>query len=107
MDWIKNRLQQLKDKHNVVLVTNDHVEVMKGMADNTITVSAVDRSVVKINDREDADREKAILALAMGERFKFESSSDDLYFFWTVEVLHSDGLKQIGYFALFTFSLCT
>lgn len=39
------------------LVRNDHVEALTGMADNTIRVSAVDRSNVEIKDRDKDYRE--------------------------------------------------
>lgn len=105
--FIKERLEDLRGRHNVILVTNDHVEMLKEMADNIITVSAVDRSVVKLNDREHVDREKVMLALAIGEKYMYRSSNEDLRFFLDVEVLHSAGLRQIGIFAMFTFTLCT
>ena len=38
----------MRAKHNVLLVTNDHVSTLTGMADNTITVSALDRAKVKV-----------------------------------------------------------
>jgi hypothetical protein len=101
--FIKDRLHDLKKKHNIVLVTNDHVETLTDMANNTITVSAVDRSIVRINERE-VNREKAILALALGERYTYASSGPDFKFFFDVEVL-SGSLLQILYFAIVTFSL--
>ena len=44
--FIAERLNEIRDKHNVLLVTNDHVNTLKDMADNTITVSAINRSKV-------------------------------------------------------------
>jgi len=41
-------LEEMRLKHNVLLVTNDHVTTLTGMADNTITVSALDRTKVKV-----------------------------------------------------------
>ena len=62
--WIVERLKVLRQYHNIVLVTNDHVHVLMELADNTIRVSAVDRSVVQINQLEHpVDREETILAL--------------------------------------------
>jgi len=58
--FIMDRLNRLRESHNILLVTNDHVEELKGMADNTITVSAIDRSTVRINGSNQVNREKAI-----------------------------------------------
>merc|ERR1712232_1060092 len=84
--FIMDRLNHLRKSHNVLLVTNDHVEDLKGMADNTITVSAIDRSTVQINEKNKIDREKAILALSVGNDYKYEASMADLKFFFGVEV---------------------
>jgi ABC-type lipoprotein export system ATPase subunit len=73
--FIVDRLNKMREKHNILLVTNDHVETLKKMADNDITVSAIDRSTVRVNKRENVDREKAILALSFGDNFHYEASS--------------------------------
>ena len=65
--FIVERLNEMRKKHNIVLVTNDHVETLTSMADNTITVSAVDRSVVKVKEIEGVDRQRAIFALSIGD----------------------------------------
>src|SRR5210317_1349173 len=54
--FIVKRLNEMRQKHNILLVTNDHVDTLKQMADNTITVSTLARSCVKINDTEGVDR---------------------------------------------------
>ena len=95
----------MRQKHNIVLVTNDHVEVLKDMSDNIITVSAIDRKVVKINDREGFDRTKAIYALAVGEGFHKAASHDEYTFFFDVEVKYNQALRQIGIFNVFCFAL--
>ena len=41
--WIVNRRNAMRKRHNILLVTNDHVDTLKSMADNTITISANDR----------------------------------------------------------------
>ena len=79
--FIKERLEEMRKKHNIVLVTNDHVEALTKMSDNTITVSAIDRSVVKINDRERVDRTKAIYALGVGDNYSRKASTEELAFF--------------------------
>jgi ABC-type branched-subunit amino acid transport system ATPase component len=43
--WIVGRLEEMRQRHNVLIVTNDHVATLKRMADNTIIVSAIDRSM--------------------------------------------------------------
>ena len=95
------RLNELRRKHNVLLVTNDHVSTLTEMADNTITVSAVDRSNVRINDREKVDREKAILALSVGDTYSYKASASDLRFFYDVEIAWSQALFGIAAFTVF------
>ena len=70
--WIVNRLNEMRKHHNILLVTNDHVSTLKGMADNTITVSAIDRSKVQVNGLNNVSRDKAILALSVGEDFAYK-----------------------------------
>ncbi|CAB9514741.1 expressed unknown protein [Seminavis robusta] len=101
--WIVDRLNLMREKHNILLVTNDHVQALTDMADNVITVSAIDRSKVKINKREKVDREKAIMALSVGNDYKFGTSNADLKFFMDVEVRNSGALKGIFAFTMFSF----
>ena len=103
--FIKERLEEMRQKHNIVLVTNDHVEVLTEMSDNTITVSAIDRSVVKINQREGVDRTKAIHALGVGKNYRRKAGRDELNFFYQVEVAGNAALMQIVYFNVFCFAL--
>ena len=44
--YISERLDEMRLKHNILLVTNDHVAALTTMADSTITVSAIVRSKV-------------------------------------------------------------
>ena len=44
--YIMERLDEMRLKHNILLVTNDHIAALTKMADSTITVSAIDRSKV-------------------------------------------------------------
>ena len=48
--YIMERLDEMRIKHNILLVTNDHVAALTKMADSTITVSAIDRSKVLLNN---------------------------------------------------------
>lgn len=98
--FIVERLKILKQSHQILLVTNDHVKLLSEMADNTITVSAVDRSTVRINRLGSIDREKAIQALSIGNNFVYKSSWDDLKFFLDVEVVNNAGLIGIGMFTV-------
>jgi ABC-type uncharacterized transport system ATPase subunit len=91
--FFKQRLKALGEKHNILLVTNDHVDLLKEMAENIITVSSIDRSVVKLNDQEGVDREKLIIALAVGESYKYDSVDAGLKFFWDVEVVSNGDLR--------------
>jgi hypothetical protein len=103
--FIVERLKEMQAKHNIILVTNDHVETLTKMADNTITVSAIDRLAVRINDREAVNREKTIMALSVGDTYTYTSSRADLKFFFDVEVLSNGSLMGIGFFSTFCFSL--
>jgi ABC-type lipoprotein export system ATPase subunit len=101
--FIVERLEEMRQKHNIVLVTNDHVETLTKMADNTITVSAIDRTTVKINQREKVDRTKAIAALSVGERYVYDASTADLKFFMEVEVYKSAQIMGVTIFTIFSF----
>ena len=86
-------------------MTNDHVDTLKAMADNTITVSAIDRSKVKINGREGVDRELALLAMSIGDEYKHTTNIDDLEFFRRVEFSKNGGILNVVAFAIFAFGL--
>lgn len=103
--FIVERLNEMRKKHNIVLVTNDHVEVLKKMADNTLTVSAIDRTMVRINNRDTVDRRKALLALSVGDRYEYQTGAADLKFFFQVEVLSNAALIGIAAFVLFLFGM--
>ena len=102
--FIQKRLECLRERHNIVLVTNDHVELLKDIADNVITVSSIDRTVVQLNDREGVDRERMILALtSVGNNYSYDSREAGVKFFWDVEVVSNTNLRQIFVFAIFAF----
>jgi len=103
--FIVERLNEMRKSHQILLVTNDHVETLKKMADNTITVSAIDRTTVRINERERVNREKAIVALAVGDNYVYTSSWEDLRFFFDVEVVSNGALMGVAAFTLFAFGL--
>jgi len=101
------RLNELRKKHNIILVTNDHVQTLTELADNTITVSAVDRTKVQVNDLEGVDRQRSIFALSIGDEFNHTSSSDDFKFFLDVEIFSNQALIGIFIFSLFSFGCLT
>jgi hypothetical protein len=103
--WIVGRLNEIRRLHNILLVTNDHVETLKELADNTIIVSAIDRSKVQINRLNDVDREKCILALPVGDAFVYNGTSADLKFFFDVEVANNGALLGVAAFTIFAFGL--
>ena len=103
--FIVKRLNEMRKKHNILLVTNDHVDTLKAMADNTITVSAIDRSKVKINGREGVDRELALLAMSIGDEYKHTTNNEDLAFFRRVEFSKNGGILNVVAFAIFAFGL--
>merc|ERR1712183_603150 len=100
-----DRLNTLRKSHNILLVTNDHVDTLKEMADNTITVSAIDRSTVLVNGNNKVNREKAILALSVGNDYVYKASSADIKFFFDVEVASNKGLLSVAIFTVFAFGL--
>ena len=102
--FIQDRLEKMRKQHNILLVTNDHVEMLKNMADNTITVSSLDRTTVKVNGDRKVDREKMIMALALGSNYDYAAAKTGIKFFWDVEVVSNSSLRSIGLFALFCFS---
>jgi hypothetical protein len=65
----------MREKHNILLVTNDHVETLKKMADNTVTVSTIDRSKVQINGNEGIDQDLAKLAVSIGDNYKYKANN--------------------------------
>jgi hypothetical protein len=104
--WIVGRLDLMRQRHNILLVTNDHVDTLKRMADNTIVVSAIDRSNVQVNGMNSVNRDKAILALSMGDDYVYKGSVvDDVKFFLNVEVVRNGGLIGVGVFTTIVFLL--
>jgi hypothetical protein len=103
--FIVDRLNLLRKQHNILLVTNDHVETLKELADNTIIVSAIDRSTVQVNGMDKVNRDKAILALSVGDEFTYEASLADLKFFFDVEVANNGALLGIAAFTVVVFGL--
>ena len=101
--FIVERLNEMRKNHNILLVTNDHVDTLTKMADNTITVSAIDRTKVKINDHDAVDREHTILALAVGDEYQYLANSADFKFFVDVEVSKNQSLMGIVIFTTFSF----
>merc|ERR1711935_907177 len=81
--FITERLAEMARKHNLVLVTNDHVEVLTEMADSTI-----DRSKVCV-DGKSHERELVLHALAKGEGYEHNIGSRDLWFFVKTELITS------------------
>lgn len=103
--FIQDRLEKMRKRHNILLVTNDHVDMLKNMADNIITVSSIDRSMVKLNEDRQVEREKMIMAVALGSSYDYSATQTGIKFFWDVEVVSNSALRQIGIFAFFCFSL--
>jgi len=103
--YIVDRLNLMRLKHNILLVTNDHIQVITTMSDNTITVSAIDRTTVSINTRGNVDRKQAILAMSIGDNYSAPKNSNDLRFFYNVEVYMNAGVIEVLGFALFFYAL--
>jgi len=104
--YIIERLNQLRVENNILLVTNDHVDALKKLADNTITVSAIDRSTVSVNRKEGIDRELALLAMSIGDEYsRSDRRSQDIKFFVNVELSKYGGLWHSLALCIFGFSL--
>jgi len=103
--FIVGRLNEMRKNHNILLVTNDHVETLKKMADNTVTVSAIDRSTVKINGKMGVDRGMALLAMSVGDEYQHSTNNNDLEFFRSVEFSKNGGILNVAVFAVFAFTL--
>jgi hypothetical protein len=98
VSFIVERLNEMRNKkHNVLLVTNDHVDTLKKMADNTITVSAINRGIVKIN--------QTILAMSIGDGYKPTVNGGDLLFFGRVEFSMNGGIPSLAIYALLMYGL--
>ena len=106
--WIVEKLDYLRDqKHNIVLVTNDHVQTLMDLADNTISVSAVDRSMVRINQNHTSHRQMVLHVLgSVGVDYNYPKAREsDLKFFWQVEVIMSKSLLGVVTFMMFLYGL--
>jgi hypothetical protein len=103
--YIVKRLNEMREKHNILLVTNDHVETLKQLSDNTITVSAIDRTTVTLNQHGTVQRTKAIYALSVGENYVYSSTGGDLMFFYEIEVKNNGTIKGVLTFSMITFTL--
>lgn len=104
--FLTDRLNKMRENHNILLVTNDHVDAMKNISDNVITVSAIDRTKVSVNDRKSVDRDMVLNAMSLGSEYMRGLSNSDLSFFWQVEVASNKALLLILvtstiYYALF------
>jgi ABC-type lipoprotein export system ATPase subunit len=102
--FIVERLNAMRQTHNILLVTNDHVGTLTDMADNTLTVSAVDREHVKVNARMKVDREVSLLAVSSGKDYVHTAASADIRFFMDVEVFGSQTIKGIAAYTIFAMS---
>ena len=94
--FIVKRLNEMRQKHNILLVTNDHVDTLKRMADNTVIVSAIDRTKVTINEKGGVDRDIALLAMSIGDEYQHSTNNQDLKFFLDVE-LSKHGVSRSKY----------
>ena len=103
--FIVERLREMRTKHNILLVTNDHVNILMEMADNTISVSAIDRNKVKINGREGVDRCMTLMAMSIGDEYKYKTKDKDLEFFINVEFSKHSGIIEVSAYVILAFGL--
>lgn len=99
LPFITVRINEMRQSHNIVLVTNDHVSALTGIADSILKVSAVDRGKVAVNDSL-FDRDTSIHAISEGNAYEHKLKNADLWFFIDTEILRS---PQIGASLGFTF----
>ena len=92
--FLVERLSQMRKKHNILLVTNDHVDVLTGMADSIITVSAIDRNMIKVNSAQ-YERELSLHAVALGNCYSHMPGNEDFIFFLKTEVLNSPQIRYL------------
>jgi len=96
----------MSEHHNILLVTNDHIQTLTTMSNNTIIVSAIERGIVKINNREKVDRKQALLAMSLGNAYSpVASDISDLRFFYNVEIRMNADIIGILIFVIFAFIL--
>jgi ABC-type lipoprotein export system ATPase subunit len=103
--FIVEHLNDMRQRHNILLVTNDHVDTLKEMADNTITVNAIDRSKIKVNGIDRVDRDLAIMAMAIGDEYKYNTTNEDVKFFGRVEFSMRGGLPSVVVYAASMYGL--
>ena len=96
--YITSVLEEMRTKHNILLVTNDHVGTLTELADSTITVSAIDRAKVLLNGVS-YEREVALHAVAVGNEYQHHAGSQDLLFFANTELFTN---PQVGSTIAFT-----
>ena len=104
--FIIERLNIIRKNHNILLVTNDHINALTSMADHTITVSATDRNKVTV-DGKLYDREIALYAVEQGKGYEHSADSEDLMFFASTELLTNPQVGAVLSFTVFTMGLFT
>merc|ERR1712087_171775 len=104
--FIVAELREMRKKHNLLLVTNDHVKTLTAMADSTITVSAIDRAKVSVDGVAYA-REVALHAVANGKQYAHAAGMQDLKFFLRTELINPDVKGVVGFtvFAMGMFAM--
>ena len=65
--FFSKRLEKMREKHHILLVTNDHIPKLSRLADNKITVLSLHRNTVRVNNLAQVDRDKVLYALAVGQ----------------------------------------
>lgn len=102
--FITARLEEMRKRHNILLVTNDHVATLTKMSDSTITVSAINRSRVLVNGVS-YERELALHAVAKGGSYTHSAGAQDLRFFVNTELLTSPHIASSLGFMIFSMVL--
>jgi hypothetical protein len=103
--FIVELLSKMREEYNILLVTNDHVETLKKMVDNAVTVSAIDRSKVQLNGKEGIDRDLAIMAMSIGDDYRYNTNNKDLKFFINVGFSKNSGILKIAVYVTLAFGM--
>ena len=118
--YILQTLQQLQQREqcHVVVVSNDHIPALTSIANSVISVSAVDRSTVRVDSLPNGiPRDQVIHAMVsstdqtLNEVSKHRQTrrssllmavptNQELQFFWEVEIRSNKSLVQIGIFGM-------
>jgi energy-coupling factor transporter ATP-binding protein EcfA2 len=100
--WIIEQLRILQSRHRILVVTNDHIDAIRNISDNVVTVSGKDRSQVLINGTA-VTRQTALTSLTAGDSKPRNTSFElaEVMCFCKTELLESTFLIQTAVVSVF------